>query len=111
MTKGLTANAAYRQFLSNFVNFCQDLSKFVNSNHYIALKNNFFVPIMDKCDCNSSNIVYIIRCLKCEEFYIGQSSKSVKIRIGQHIRAIKNFKPFLNYTNEVGYHFNLSGHN
>ena len=47
----------------------------------------------------------------CNEFYIGESGKSARIRITQHIRAIINFKPYEKYTNEVGYHFNLKNHN
>ena len=47
----------------------------------------------------------------CNEFYIGESGKSARIRITQHIRAIINFKPYVKYTNEVGYHFNLKNHN
>ena len=47
----------------------------------------------------------------CNIFYVGQSSKSARVRINQHIKAIINFKPFVNNTNEVGYHFNLKGHN
>ena len=85
--------------------------KFVCSNYYVYLKNNFVIPIQSKASCNSSNIVYIIRCSLCQEFYIGQSSKNARIRINQHIRSIMNFKPYVNYTSEVGHHFNLKGHN
>ena len=84
---------------------------FVDSNSYVLLKNNFIIPINKVCDCTSKNIVYIIKCSLCNQFYVGQSSKSVHVRLKQHIKAIKKFFPYVNYTNEVGYHFNLKGHN
>ena len=85
--------------------------KFVCSNYYIYLKNNFVIPIQQNTSCESSNIVYMIRCNLCQEFYIGQSSQTARLRISQHIRSIIKFKPYINETSEVGYHFNLKGHN
>ena len=104
---------AIRSFYKNTKRCYNDNCKtcfFVNSNNYICLKHNFYVPIQSQATSNSKNIVYIIRCLLCNEFYIGQSQKLVKIRIKQHLQAILNFKPYIKYTNEVGYHFNLKGH-
>ena len=43
-------------------------------------------------------------------YYIGESGNSASTRIDQHISAIRRFLPYLNYTSEVGYHFNLKGH-
>jgi len=85
--------------------------KFINSNYYISLKENFFFPLQNNCSCESSNLVYIIKCKLCNEYYVDHTEKSARIRLKQHIRAIIKFKPYIHYTNEVGYHFNLKGHN
>jgi predicted GIY-YIG superfamily endonuclease len=103
-----------RSFFKNTIS-CNSLNcitcKFVNSNDYVSINQQFFIPIQSRCTCESTHIVYIIKCKLCNEFYIGQSEKSARIRLKQHIRAIVKFKPFIRYTNEVGYHFNLKGHN
>ena len=84
--------------------------QYVSNKSYFLLKNFFVLPIKTNSSCLSTNIVYIIECKLCNVFYVGQSSKSANTRIRQHLRAIKNFKPFIKYTSEVGYHFNLKGH-
>jgi hypothetical protein len=59
--------------------------KFINSNYYISLKENFFFPLQNNCSCESSNLVYIIRCKLCNEYYVGHTEKSARIRLKQHI--------------------------
>ena len=107
-------NNAYKNFYKN-TKPCNTYNcktcKFVNSNYYIYLKNNFLIPIKSNCNCESLNVIYIIRCNLCNHFYVGQTSKSARVRLNQHLNAILKFKPFVHYTNEVGQHFNLKGHN
>ncbi len=102
-------------FKSCHTNTCNTVNcttcEFVNSNNYIFLKNGLFIPIMSNCNCESSNLIYIISCRFCNMFYIGQTSKSARVRLNQHLYAIKKFIPFLHLTNEVGLHFNLRYHN
>ena len=63
-------------------------------------------------DCNSSNLVYIILCVKCNLFYIGETSKSFEERIIQHLDSILKFIPFKKHQNkEHAKHLNLHGHN
>jgi predicted GIY-YIG superfamily endonuclease len=54
-------------------------------------------------------VIYILKCLKCNCFYIGQAQSFDK-RFKQHKRDITSFKPYLNVTSEVGLHFNLKNH-
>jgi hypothetical protein len=55
------------------------------------------------------NIKSIMKSISklCNEYYVGHTEKSARIRLKQHIRAIIKFKPYIHYTNEVGHHFNL----
>ena len=106
-------NYSNRSFFKNTI-CCNSPScitcKFINSNYYISLKQNFFLPLQNNCSCESKNLVYIIKCKLCNEYYVGHTEKSARIRLKQHIRAIIKFKPYIHYTNEVGHHFNLYGH-
>jgi hypothetical protein len=75
---------------------------------YIYL-NNFYCPILCNSSCGSERVVYIILCNSCKSVYIGQTGKSVEVRMMQHLRTIINFKPFHNNTT-VAAHFNMTGH-
>lgn len=55
--------------------------------------------------CQSTNIVYLIECKRCEEQYIGETSKSLKIRLGNHLSNIRCFKD-----TSVAEHFNQFDH-
>ena len=59
--------------------------------------------------CKTENLVYMIRCTKewCKEnIYIGESERSLKDRIQEHIQYIKSN----NKSQATGFHFNLPGH-
>ena len=68
-----------------------------------------FLFFKNNSSCNSTNFVYIIKCKRCSYFYIGQSSKTVKDRISQHLNTIRNFILFIKHT-PVSNHFNLKDH-
>ena len=88
-------NNFFIPFSSNSYNKCYDvhctICKFANTN--ITLDNTFNVPILipSLSSCNSLNCIYIIKCNKCSKFYVGQTSRSTKIRIKEHIYKIKYF--------------------
>ena len=97
-----------------FTNSCNTdtckICHLVSRSNFYFLKNFFFISMRDFCDCQSKEAVYIIKCLLCDQYYIGQTGKSTETRIKQHLNAIRNFVPFLKYTSEIGHHFNLKGH-
>ena len=66
---------------------------------------------MSNCNCESDNLVYIIKCMKCKLFYVGETQKQAKVRIYQHLNNIKNFQPYTKVRSEIAEHFNLKGHN
>ena len=66
------------------------------------------VVINSSCFCDTSGIVYYIKCLKqgCFQEYIGQTGRTLAIRVGEHLGYVRN------KTNDpTGVHFNLPGHN
>jgi hypothetical protein len=84
---------------------------FVNQTSNIFLKNGFIKPIKHNCDCNSVGVIYIIRCSLCNVFYVGQTKRNAFQRIKEHLIDINKFIPFIRFTSEVGFHFNLKYHN
>ena len=75
--------------------------KFVKST-----RTNKIVEINRPISCQTRNIVYCLTCDKCSKQYIGQTDRTLKERIQEHLGYIRNEK--LNHA--TGEHFNLDGH-
>lgn len=58
-----------------------------------------------KYDCETSNVIYLINCTKCHKQYVGQSKRSFRKRMYEHMRYIKE-----NIDQPTGKHFNLPEH-
>ena len=102
----------YKTKKCNLIN-CK-ICKFIYARHYIQLNkySNMKIKLMSNASCTSTNLIYIIICLKCNLFYIGETSETLEKRISQHLNHIKKFKPFEKYhEKEVAKHFRTKGHN
>ena len=74
--------------------------------YFKATATNYRVDINAKVDCNSSNVCYALNCMvaNCGKQYIGQTSKSLRERLTQHLNYVdRNMEA-------TGRHFNLPGH-
>jgi hypothetical protein len=81
-----------KKFLYNkCFNFNCKVCKFSINYYYLHL-NNFFLPFQNSSSCNSIGINYILICKKCKYYYIGESIRSVKVRISEHLNDINNYK-------------------
>ena len=59
--------------------------------------------------CETSNVIFMIQCTKCNLQYIGETKRRLKDRFNEHRRPIIN--PFCSYTpTAVSRHFLISGH-
>jgi hypothetical protein len=88
------------------------ICNFIYKSSFIKLKNNHNLYMLSNGNCNSSNLIYIIICMKCNIFYIGETSNTLCKRISDHLDDIINFIPFeVNTNKEVAFHFNLKPHN
>jgi hypothetical protein len=101
--------------LSNFKYYtCTDsnckVCKYASKANTIKVKNNVILPILCSSSCNSNGIIYIIYCNLCHTYYIGQSSRSVKTRINEHLLNINNHICFSDKSTTVSNHFNLINH-
>ena len=62
--------------------------------------------IRRKLDCSSTHLVYTIQCSKCNLFYIGQTTQTLRQRFSAHRSDIRTHK-----NTTIALHFNLPGHN
>ena len=62
--------------------------------------------IRDNFTCMSENLVYCISCRRCSHIYIGETGRSLRSRIGEHLRSVRNNTPRF----PVAQHFNSAGH-
>ena len=80
----------------------------VIENEEIIIKpsNKIFKPT-GTFNCNSKNVVYLIRCRKCPDtLYIGETSQSIRNRITGHRQSINQKWTYL----PISEHFNKSNH-
>ena len=77
---------------------------FINKRKFISNKNMKW-KLNKQMDCNTSNIVYMIECNKCNERYIGETKRKLKERLDEHRKYVRN-----DVQNATGEHFNKPGH-
>jgi hypothetical protein len=78
----------------------------------VSSKNGLAFPIKGNFDCESSNVVYIITCKRCQIQYIGETKNKLLTRMTLHRSEIKN-KAHLRVSQQdkpVSRHFNSDGH-
>ncbi|XP_041420379.1 uncharacterized protein LOC121394196 [Xenopus laevis] len=61
------------------------------SKEFKSTVTNTSFKIRDYINCNTSTVVYLITCLKCQKQYVGCTSRTLK-RIREHLSQIKNPK-------------------
>ena len=80
---------------------------YVREGKNIKINQNKTWKINRNVNCETSNIVYLIECQKCNERYIGETSRSLKSRLADH-RGYINRELIDTAT---GAHFHTPGHN
>ena len=61
-----------------------------------------------RLSCHTTNVIYIITCLKCSFQYVGETKRELRRRMYEHIRSIDKFgQPGIQAT-PVSEHFNIS---
>jgi hypothetical protein len=74
-------------------------SEFQNTN------NGKKFSVKQNLTCGSENVIYLIRCKKCNKQYVGQTGQTLRKRFTNHKLSINKKTP-----NPVGKHFNQEGH-
>jgi len=64
------------------------------------------VNINKPVNCETSNVVYLVECIKCKSQYVGQTGREFKARMKENLGYIRNKK----ISEPTGQHFKLPGH-
>ena len=70
---------------------------------------NSLIRTRELFSCQSSNIIYLLSCEKCELHYVGQTSTTLRQRASSH-RYIFNKKTEVLHSRHLTTHFGLPGH-
>ena len=90
------------QFGSKPCNCCS-FCNFIKTGNFINI-NGKILQVVGHFNCNSSNVIYLIYCQKCNINYIGETKNPIKMRISQHFYDIKKRSTKL----KVSEHFSLN---
>lgn len=77
---------SYRKCDDKFCKVCS----FANVSTLLDNNFNIDINVATHSSCDSTNCVYIIKCKKCKLFYIGQTKRSIKVRLSEHLSLIKS---------------------
>ena len=67
--------------------------------------NSGLKHVRDRFTCDTSSLVYVITCSKCNSVYVGKTGQKLRERMNGHRADIKNKN-----NTPVGLHFNAKGH-
>ena len=104
----------YSQLVVNRSSRCKNAAcktcPFVNSSPFINL-NGIILPLFYDGNCQTTNVIYVIKCSLCEYFYIGETGRTVGRRMREHLNSIINFAFHKNYHSKpVALHFAFAPH-
>jgi hypothetical protein len=68
--------------------------------------NSHTFQIIGDISCNIQDLIYVICCQRCKMQYVGETGRTLRERITDHLSNIRTKKP-----TPVGLHFNLPDHN
>ena len=85
----------------NNCDLCNNFLK--QTSTFSSTVSNKTYQIKECIDCNTSNIIYLATCKRCNIQYVGSTSAAFKVRFRNHKSSIKK-------TCEVAIHFNRSLH-
>ena len=78
----------------------------VNSKTFSSAQTDKIYQVRQRLSCNSTNVIYLVHCIKCNLQYVGSTTTEFKVRFRNHKSAMKTNKK----TCEVAIHFNRSPH-
>ena len=71
------------------------------------LTQDFKPRLLCRISCLTTNVIYLITCLKCECQYVGETKRQLRKRMYEHLRSIQEHGQLGNQTTPVSTHFNV----
>ena len=69
---------------------CQCCLRIREDSYYSNFNSEW--AIEKRLDCQSKNIIYVIECKKCKIQYVGETERSLALRLNNHLSDIDNYK-------------------
>ncbi|XP_029455953.1 uncharacterized protein LOC115090676 [Rhinatrema bivittatum] len=70
---------------------CKICDQTLELKEYICTQTQYRYRMYNFTTCQTDHVIYIIRC-PCNKIYVGQTTRSFKLRIGEHKSCLKNKK-------------------
>ena len=70
------------------------------------LENEYKAKILCRTSCLSTNVVYLITCLKCRCQYVGETKRQLRRRMYEHLKSIQEHGKAGSQPTPVSVHFN-----
>jgi len=84
---------------------CKACTYIVETTRFSSSRNNRTFTLRDRFTCASTNIVYLVSCSKCNMQYVGETGRTLRDRVTDHVSCIR-----LKKQTPIGLHFNQAGH-
>ncbi len=76
-----------------------------NTQNFIHILSQRSYKITSSIDCNTSNVIYLITCKKCDLQYVGETGRALSVRMKEHLADIR-----YNRLKPISTHFNSTDH-
>ena len=70
--------------------FCHTCNSVEYCESIVSNTTKFTFKLRQDLNCHSSNIIYLIHCHQCKKQYIGQTKRSLRLRVNNHRHDILN---------------------
>lgn len=84
---------------------CKACAYIVETSTFSSTYNKRKFKLKSRFTCASTNIIYLVTCSKCYKQYVGETGRSLRDRVTDHVSCIK-----LKKDTPIGLHFNHAGH-
>ena len=84
---------------------CKACSYITECRSFSSTYNKRKFKLHDRFTCTSCNIIYLVTCSRCNKQYVGETGRSLRDRVTDHVSCIK-----LQKQTPIGLHFNHAGH-
>ena len=84
---------------------CRACNYIIPSLSFNSSHNLKTFTVRGSINCKTNNIVYLVTCRKCQQQYVGETSRPLADRINDHLSAVR-----LRKHTPIGLHFNMPGH-
>ena len=85
---------------------CRYCPKMIKTGHITLPSTGKSFKCCKNISCNSSNLIFCLKCNHCQKLYVGQTKRPLKERLSEQFNDISKKDP----TKPLGLHFSINGH-